>query len=65
MLASLSITDAMYHLWRASIPYAECLTNDAEYDEFNKTRPMPALIQEVCIFSSPFPFILLFLYFYT
>ena len=54
-----------YQLWRAGIPYAEHLTDDMEYYKFSETRLIPTLIQEVCIFSSPFPFILLFLYFCT
>jgi len=65
MLTLLSMIDVEYQLWRASIPYAEHFLNDMEYDEFSETCLMPALIQEVCIFFSPFPFILLFLYFCT
>ena len=65
MLALLFITDAEYHLWKASIPYIEHLTDDVEYDEFSETRLMPFPIYEVCNFPSPFPFILFFLYFCT
>ena len=65
MLAPLSMTNAEYHLWRADIPYAEHLTDEMEYDEFSKDHLKPTLIQEVFIFSSPLPFILPFLYFYT
>ena len=65
MLASLSIIDGMYHLWRVSIPYGKLLMDDVEYDKFSETHLMSALIQEVCIFSTPFSFILLFLYFCT
>jgi len=65
MLASLFLTNAEYQLWRNGIPYTERLMDDLDYDEFSETHLMPSLIQEVCILSSPFPFILLFLYFYT
>ena len=65
MLALLFITKAEYHLWKASIPYIERLTDDMEYDEFSETRLMPFPIYEVCNFPSPFPFILFFLYFCT
>jgi len=65
MLAPLSMTDAEYQLWWAGIPYVECLMDDIEYEDFSETHLMCALIQEVCIFFSSFPFILLFLYFCT
>ena len=58
----LSMTNAKFQLWRNSIPYARQLMDDLAYDEFSETHLMPSLIQEVCILSSPFPFIL-FLYF--
>ena len=40
MLALLFIMNAEYHLWKASIPYIEHLTDDMEYDEFSETRLM-------------------------
>ena len=43
MLASLSMTDAEYQLWRDGIPHVEWLVDDLDYDEFNKTPLTPSL----------------------
>jgi len=51
MLAPLSMTKAEYQLWRNSIPYAEQLVSDLDYEEFNETRLMPFFSILACILS--------------
>ena len=59
MLASLSMTDAKYQLWKNGIPYAKWLLGDFDYNEFSKTRFMAPFPIGVCtLLSSIFLFFL-------
>ena len=52
ILASLSMTEVEYQLWRNGIPYAARVTDEHDYDEFNDTRLMSFLIPAVCVLPS-------------
>ena len=58
MLALLSMTDAEYQLWRNVIPYAQRVTDELDYEEFNDTRLMPFLAPTVCAL----PFLIHFIF---
>ena len=58
MVAPLSMSDAMYQLWREGIAYAQRLLDDLDYDEFHKDHLMSPFPIGVCTFSLPFSFIL-------
>lgn len=51
MLASLSMTNAEYQLWRNGIPYSKLLMGDLDYEEFNETFLMSSFPIGVCILS--------------
>ena len=48
MLALLSMTETEYQLCRNGIPYAQSVTNELDYDEFNDTHLMPSLTPKAC-----------------
>ena len=51
MLASLSMIDAEYYLWKDGTTYAEQLLSDLDYDDFNEDHLMSHFPIKVCIFS--------------
>ena len=60
MLASFSMFEAEYSLWRVAIVYTDRLLKDQNYDEFNESCLMPPFGTVVCTLSLPnfFPLVL-------
>ena len=56
MLASLSMTNTEYQLWRNGIPYVARVTNEQDYEEFNDTHLISSLTPVVCVL----PFLIYF-----
>ena len=57
MLASLSMTDAKYELWRNGFPYARRRLGNLDYDEFSEAHLMALFLIGYVLFLFPFSFL--------